>query len=405
MCFEKIYLGTKEFLKIYKGAVKIWPPIPSWTFQIEVPDEEDKEYGIHFDNPNVTVYWGDGDSSSLEDAGTEEPLIHTYTEAGTYDVKIEGTADRITFEEVRDWDTWQEVGNPTWLVDILTAIPVSMGLTSARRMFVGCTNFNPTTCPEFLDAASINVTNMSNMFRNATAFNADISGWDVSNVTTMSEIFLNAAAFNQDISGWNTSNVAYMNWVFWDTAAFNQDIGGWDVSNVTSMAGMFWNAAAFNADISEWDVSNVTNMNGMFNGASAFNIDISGWNTSNVTNMNHMFRDATAFNQDISGWNTSKVENWTRIFKDATSLVTLGSMDYSGITDASALRDIIQGATSFSKASLIAHLTALPVLSTISSDDTTGRLTYQGVTSAQWDTLSAEEKAIATDKGWLTTGL
>ena len=42
---------------------------------------------------------------------------------------------------------------------------------------------------------------------NKSAFNSDISNWDVSNVTTMVEMFKNATSFNQDLSNWDVSNV------------------------------------------------------------------------------------------------------------------------------------------------------------------------------------------------------
>ena len=45
-----------------------------------------------------------------------------------------------------------------------------------------------------------------------------------------------------------------------EQSAFNQDISSWDVSNVTNMDAMFDDASAFNQDISSWDVSSVTNM-------------------------------------------------------------------------------------------------------------------------------------------------
>ena len=44
---------------------------------------------------------------------------------------------------------------------------------------------------------------MASMFRDALAFNADISGWDVTSITTLSETFLNAMAFNQNLSPWD----------------------------------------------------------------------------------------------------------------------------------------------------------------------------------------------------------
>ncbi len=40
------------------------------------------------------------------------------------------------------------------------------------------------------------------MFFAATAFNGDISKWDVSNVENMETMFNGATAFNQDLTAW-----------------------------------------------------------------------------------------------------------------------------------------------------------------------------------------------------------
>ena len=188
------------------------------------------------------------------------------------------------------------------------------------------------------------VIDMSNMFRNANAFNQDISGWDVSKVTSMYAMFTGASAFNQDISRWNVLNVTNMRFMFASASAFNQDISGWDVSKVESMESMFCGLFDendygnlitpnnFNQDISRWDVSSVTNMYNMFSGcnfnkpllwgsktskvtnmiymfqyAKIFNQNISGWDVSNVTDMSYMFQGAANFNQDISSWNVTGV--------------------------------------------------------------------------------------------------
>ncbi|SVE17543.1 uncharacterized protein METZ01_LOCUS470397, partial [marine metagenome] len=87
------------------------------------------------------------------------------------------------------------------------------------------------------------ITDMSRLFDQAydsfTAFNADISSWDVSSVTDMSQMFYDAPLFNQDISLWDVSSVTDMSYMFYCASVFNQDISSWDVSSVTNMEEMF----------------------------------------------------------------------------------------------------------------------------------------------------------------------
>ena len=73
------------------------------------------------------------------------------------------------------------------------------------------------------------ITSMSSMFRDATAFNQDISSWDVSSVQSMIQMFYNANLFNQDLSSWNVSSVTNMNFMFYNASVFDQDISGWNV--------------------------------------------------------------------------------------------------------------------------------------------------------------------------------
>merc|ERR1712032_883597 len=51
-----------------------------------------------------------------------------------------------------------------------------------------------------------------------------------------------------------------METMFTYASAFNGDISKWDVSKVTHMVEMFTNAKSFNSDVSKWDVSKVTDM-------------------------------------------------------------------------------------------------------------------------------------------------
>ena len=208
------------------------------------------------------------------------------------------------------------------------------------------------------------VTDMSYLFQNKAAFNADITGWDVAAVTDMSYMFASATAFNQDTGSWNVAAVTNMQSMFYQATAFNQDISSWNDAAVTSYGGMFnsatawtslclrtdgssstdgpasaWLCAPFSSpfsyrsalkmqidsclssdstgatcvdrnsvSISNWDVSGVTDMSYLFQNKAAFNADISSWNVPAVTNMRSMFYEATAFNQDITGWETTAID-------------------------------------------------------------------------------------------------
>ena len=114
------------------------------------------------------------------------------------------------------------------------------------------------------------MTNMEQMFRNASTFNQPIGNWNVSSVTLMHNLFNGAATFNQAIGEWDVSSVTHMGNMFSNASSFNQPIGDRDVYSVTLMHNLFNGATAFNQAIADWDVSKVTNMAGMFNGASSF---------------------------------------------------------------------------------------------------------------------------------------
>jgi surface protein len=176
------------------------------------------------------------------------------------------------------------------------------------------------------------------MFSSTTAFNGDLSGWDVSLVDDMGSMFSGATSFNGDLSSWNVSLVDDMGSMFSGATSFNGDLSSWNVSSVQDMSSMFEGATSFNGDISTWGVSSVVDMSSMFRGATVFNEDISGWNVSSVGiefgGMSGMFSDATSFNADISGWNVSNVQDMSNMFSGATSFDRdLGSWDISSVSD------------------------------------------------------------------------
>jgi len=152
----------------------------------------------------------------------------------------------------------------------------------------------------------------------------------------MHYMFRNATAFNQDISAWNVSKVTDMSVMFTGADSFNQDISKWDVSKVTNMSGMFNNAIDFNQNIGEWDVSQVTDMSFMFTGADSFNQDISAWNVSKVTDMSVMF--------NASGISTDNYDNiligWSQ--QALQSDVQFGAGDINFCNGAAARQSILE---------------------------------------------------------------
>ncbi len=216
-------------------------------------------------------------------------------------------------------------------------------VTDMSDMFREATSFNQ----PIGNWNTSNVTDMSGMFEGATSFNQPIGNWDTSNVTDMSNMFDEATFFNQPIVNWNTSNVESMNSMFDEATSFNQSIGNWDTSSVTDMSRMFREATSFNQPIGNWNTSNVTDMSYMFHEATSFNQPIVNWNTSNVTDMSYMFHGATSFNQPIVNWDTSNVTDMTDMFREATSFnQPIVNWDTSNVTD---MRDMFREATSFNQ--------------------------------------------------------
>ena len=159
---------------------------------------------------NYTVHWGDGTSTThVTDA------VHAYAEAGSYTVGISGDFTRIRLDGHADAsrlasiDQW---GDIRW--------------ESMERAFRGASDmeYSATDAPDLS-----RVTNMNRMFWNASAFNGNVSGWNVSRVTDMAGMFEDASAFNGDLSGWNVSRVTDMANMFQGATLFKQNLGTWYV--------------------------------------------------------------------------------------------------------------------------------------------------------------------------------
>ena len=202
---------------------------------------------------NVSVNWGDGTSVEIFTSDVDTSPSHTYVNEGSNTIRISGALEHFGVN-LESESGWTGVNMATTVTSFGT-----LGIESLEGAFYGAENLIqvPTELPP-------SVTDTSLMFVEATAFDQNIGGWNVSNVTNMSFMFYGAISFNGDISSWVVSHVTDMSFMFAVASAFNQNIGGWDVSSVTDMSFMFYGADSFNQNLDRWDVSSVTNMYAMF---------------------------------------------------------------------------------------------------------------------------------------------
>lgn len=296
---------------------------------------------------DFVVDFGDGTGFKAVNAYADADREHTYTNAGTFEIKIPatGTFDYILFAdspdsiiELKEFGS-SGVGTSSFLncsnFDTLSAIDIPSihlnNLTACFRNCIALDNVN-----DSINSWNVgSVTDMSSMFSGATLFNQNVDGWNVGSVTFMNNMFDGASVFNQSLNSWNVSSVVNMLQMFRNTNAFNGNISSWNVGSVTNMNGMFNNAIIFNSDISSWTLTAITVIKNIFNGATVFNSDISSWDVSNVSSFEGVFRFAEAFNIDISGWNTANVTDMNLMFADATSFdQDLGPWNITSMTTA-----------------------------------------------------------------------
>ena len=315
---------------------------------------------------NYKIYWGD-ETSEENVTGN---ITHTYSESGTYPVKISGDFPRINFSLseasstrnkvlfIENWGSmqWESMENAFWSCTNLkikdSALPPDLSMvTNASNMFYQCSKLN--------DKGNLNswnvstITNMNRMFRNAGNFNQDISNWDVNNVTTMNAMFSNASRFNNGGNplnwGLKTKNVTDFTQMFHNTLYFDQPINDWDVSSAILMTSMF-SGSKFNKPLNNWDVKNVTKMDNMFSLNRNFNQNLNSWDVSSVTNMYWMFKEADDYNngEEPLNWgsNTSSVINMEGMFSSAGNFNQPINWDVSKVEN---MKDMFWNASKFNQ--------------------------------------------------------
>lgn len=153
--------------------------------------------GLRLPTTSATISYLDFGTTAT--AQTDLPNDGSWTVGGT------------TIRAVFDWDNSAATATPSgWLTDVTqfgrnSITGKNNQIASGRYAFEGGTFTKLTALPN-LDLS--NLTSMEGMFRNSTAFNQNITGWQVGSVTEMAAMFQNAAAFNQDLHEWDVAGIA-----------------------------------------------------------------------------------------------------------------------------------------------------------------------------------------------------
>lgn len=194
-----------------------------------------------------------------------------------------------------------------------------------------------------------NVENMQDMFFDSPVFNQDIGSWDVGRVTSAHGMFERTDVFNSkptsgnwgaNLAAGETVNLSNM---LRNAIAFNQDIGYWDTSKVITMSAMLGNDTLFNnggvggvgLGIDQWDVSSCYDFSYLFSGCSSFNQYIGSWtfltgDTSTGTNSSVVSGQLVDSSKNFI---TDGVVTGMRVINNATkkqATVTLPSLLYNG---------------------------------------------------------------------------
>ena len=286
---------------------------------------------------SFTVDWGDGNTTT-ETGGT---ISHTYDSGiATSIVSIGAQGDTGPFTTF----SFAGTGSKSDLLDVQQW--GSIVWTSFYRMFRGCNNtsFNQISATD--NPISDNVSTMQGMFREATYFNSDVSGFNVDSLTTTENMFLLSAFNNGDLGNnslkplsWdftnNTTGLSNISNMF--PVSFNQDISSLKLGSI-NLTLAFYNLSIFNnggQSLNSWDTSGVTSFYRTFR-ESAFNQNIHSWDVSSATSFQGMFRQTTPFSQNLSDW-------YTNGFKSSLSINAMASMFYLTSMTSEQFTDTIVG--------------------------------------------------------------
>ena len=194
------------------------------------------------------------------------------------------------------------------------------------------------------------------------------------------------------------------------------DLSNLDTSQVRSMIEAFYQCSNLTSiDLTNVNTSNITDMRAMFEDCNNLtSLDVSNFDTSKVTNMYRMFYYCHSLTSlDVSNFDTSNVTNMYRMFYYDNNLVDLYiNFDVSSVQDFDYIFSFdnkltnVVGKFEGAKLDLILSdcpLTAASAMVFINGLATVTTKRTLSLSATTYDSLTPEQIAIATAKGWTVT--
>ena len=291
----------------------------------------------------------------------------------------------------------------------LPQLNLGHGYEDGSYMFYNCQNL--VSIGEIKSKEGSYLTNASNMFCECHKLKK-LPKIDTRFVTDMRYMVRGCSFVNsEDFGEFSTSNAIYMDSMF-EACIVLKNAPMMDTSNVQSMKKMFFGCPSLES-IPKYNTSKVSNMDDLFRECrklqSCPNLD-----SGNVTSMNNLFYDCLSLTS-APELNTQKVENTVNMFYKCESLVSVPLYDFGGVRvsgyefyNCYKLENLggFKNLKFPLKLSSSDRLTVESLMNVINNlydfvgngESTTRTLTL-GTTNL--NKLTAEQKAVATNKGWV----
>ena len=173
-----------------------------------------------------------------------------------------------------------------------------------------------------------------------TELDNEINSLDTSDMQSMKYMFYECVSLTSlDLSNFNTSNVTNMASIFDNCRALTSlNLNNFDTSKVVNMISMFYSCQKLtNIDVSNFDTSNVTSMSSMFSSMYALEtINLSNFNTGKVQNMDSMFQNDTKLQEiNLSSFTGTSLTTVRNMFSGCSSLqnLNISNLDTSNVND------------------------------------------------------------------------